>query len=87
MCAYRLTTIGSETPHMEANGLKHPPFRVLTFRDGQQMIAEDVETEVAARTRFASAVDLPKTRDDAHGHQVELHAGTEVLHRRPSAGS
>lgn len=72
---------------MEADGLKHPPFRGLTFRDGQQIIAEDVETEVAARTRFASAVDLCKTRDDAHGHQVELHAETEVLDRWPSAGS
>ncbi|GJE48702.1 hypothetical protein GOFOIKOB_1734 [Methylobacterium tardum] len=70
---------------MEANDLKQPPFRVLTFRDGQQVIAEDVETEVAARTRFASAVDLCKTRDDAHGHHVELHAGSEVLDRWSSA--
>ena len=31
---------------MEANDLKHPLFRVLTFRDGQQVIAEDVKTEV-----------------------------------------
>jgi hypothetical protein len=70
---------------VEANDLKHPLFRVLTFRDGQQVIAEDVKTEVAARTRFASAVDLCKTRDDAHGHHVELHAGSEVLERWSSA--
>jgi hypothetical protein len=71
---------------MEVSDLKHPPFRVLTFRDGQQVIAEDVETEVAARTRFASAVDLCKTRDDAHAHHVELHAGSTMLDRWPSAG-
>lgn len=70
---------------MEANDLKHPLFRVLTFRDGQQVIAEDVKTEVAARTRFALAVDLCKTRDEAHGHHVELHAGSEVLDRWSSA--
>jgi hypothetical protein len=69
---------------MEASDLKHPPYRVLTFRDGQQVIAEDVETEVAARTRFASAVDLCKTRDDAHTHHVELHAESEILQRWPS---
>ncbi len=71
---------------MEASDLKHPPFRVLTFRDGQQVIAEDVETEVAARTRFASAVDLCETRDDAHAHHVELHAGSTMLDRWPGAG-
>ncbi|MDN3571892.1 hypothetical protein [Methylobacterium longum] len=70
---------------MEASDLQHPPFRVLTFRDGQQVIAEDVETEVAARVRFASAVDLCKTRDDAHDHHVELHAGPKVLDRWSSA--
>lgn len=35
---------------MEASDLRHPTFRVLTFRDGRQVIAEDVETEIAART-------------------------------------
>lgn len=72
---------------MEASDLKHPSYRVLTFRDGQQVIAEDVETEVAARTRFASAVDLCKTRDDAHAHHVELHAGSGMLDRWSTAGS
>lgn len=66
---------------MEASDLKHPPFRVLTFRGGQQVIAEDAETEVAARTRFASAIDLCKSRDDGHAHHVELHAGSDLLER------
>jgi hypothetical protein len=70
---------------MEASDLKNRSFRVLTFRDGQQVIAEDVATEVAARTRFASAVDLCKTRHDAHAHHVELHAGSAVLDRWPAA--
>ncbi|MGH1572399.1 hypothetical protein ACRAWG_19080 [Methylobacterium sp. P31] len=72
---------------MEASDLKNPPFRVLTFRDGQQVTAEDVETEVAARIRFASAIDICKTRDDAHAHHVELHAGSGLLDRWPSAGT
>ena len=70
---------------MEASDLKHPPFRVLTFRDGQQVIAEDVETEVAAWTRFTSAIDLCKTRDNAHAHHVELHGGSDMLDRWSSA--
>ena len=72
---------------MEASDLKHPPFRVLTFRDGQQVIAEDVTTEVAARTRFTSATDLSKTRDDSHTHRVELHDKLGIVERWPSAGS
>jgi len=36
---------------MEASDLKRLPSRVLTFRDEQQVIAEDVETELAARAR------------------------------------
>lgn len=70
---------------MEASDLKqHPPFRVLTYREGQEIIAEDVETDVAARIRFVSAVDLCKTRDDAHSHRVELHAGPDLLDAWPS---
>jgi uracil-DNA glycosylase len=38
-------------PLMEASDLKRLPSRVLTFRDEQQVIAEDVETELAARAR------------------------------------
>lgn len=72
---------------MEASDLKQPPFRVLTFREGQQVIAEDVASEVAARSRFASAVDLYKTRDVAHAHQVELHAGPNLLDRGPNAST
>lgn len=72
---------------MEASDLRHPTFRVLTFRDGRQVIAKDVETEIAARTRFASAVDLCETRDDAHGHHVELRAGSRVLDRWPGTGT
>lgn len=71
---------------MEDSDLKqHPPFRVLTYRDGHEVIAEDVETEIAARTRFASAIDLCKTRDDAHSHRVELCAGADVLDTWPVA--
>lgn len=87
MRAYRLTTSRSKTPHMEACDLKRPLFRVLTFRDGQQVIVEHVETEVAARTRFASAVDLCKTRGDAHAHHVELHAESGMLARWPSTST
>ena len=70
---------------MEASDLKHPPFRVLTFRDGQQVIAEDVATEVAAWTRFTSAIDLCKTRDDSHTHRVELHDKSGLIDKWPSA--
>jgi len=48
---------------------------------------QDVETEIAARTRFASAVDLCETRDDAHSHHVELRAGSRVLDRWPGTGT
>jgi hypothetical protein len=71
---------------MEASDLKHPTFRVLTFRDGQQVIVEDVETEVAAWTRFTSAIDLCKTRDDSHAHHVELHDKSGMVERWPSVG-
>ncbi|WP_289016071.1 hypothetical protein [uncultured Methylobacterium sp.] len=64
---------------MGADDLQNEFFRVLTFRDGQQVVSESVETEVAARTRFASAVDLCRTRDDTHGHQVELWKGSRLL--------
>lgn len=70
---------------MEASDLKcRPPFRVLTFRDNQEVISEDVETEIAAQTRFASAIDLCKTRDDAHSHRVELCAGGDVVATWPT---
>lgn len=70
---------------MEASDLKcRPPFRVLTFRDNQEVISEDVETEIAAQTRFASAIDLCKTRDDAHSHRVELRADGNVVATWPT---
>ncbi|MCJ2018337.1 hypothetical protein MKK84_13005 [Methylobacterium sp. E-065] len=70
---------------MEASDLKcRPPFRVLTFRDNQEVISEDLETEIAAQTRFASAIDLCKTRDDAHSHRVELRAGGDVVATWPT---
>ena len=73
---------------MEASDLKdHPPFRVITFRDGQEVISEDVETEVAARTRFASAIDLCQSRDAAHSHRVELHSGGEMIETWPQSGA
>ncbi|WP_018261449.1 hypothetical protein [Methylobacterium sp. WSM2598] len=64
---------------MEADTLKNPPFRVLTYRDGQDVIIETVQTPEAAQIRFASAVDLCRTRDDAHTHRVELWHGQELL--------
>ncbi|WP_244019058.1 hypothetical protein [Methylobacterium sp. J-048] len=71
---------------MEASDLKqHPPFRVITFRDEQEVISEDVETEIAARTRFASAIDLCTSRDEAHAHRVELQSGGETVATWPQA--
>jgi bacterioferritin (cytochrome b1) len=71
---------------MEASNLKQrPPFRVITFRDDQEVISEDVETEVAARTRFASAIDLCKTRDSAHAHRVVLQSGGETIAAWPQS--
>ncbi|ACL63234.1 hypothetical protein [Methylobacterium nodulans] len=64
---------------MEADDLKSPSFRILTYRDGQDVITETVETPEAARIRFASAVDLCRTRDDAHAHRVELWQGAQLL--------
>ncbi|KAA0112472.1 hypothetical protein CIW48_30420 [Methylobacterium sp. P1-11] len=77
---------------MEASDLKRLPSRVLIFRDEQQVIAEDVETELAVRARFAPATDLCKTRgdkthDDAHTDRAELHAGSRVLDRWSSTGT
>ncbi|MGU3668819.1 hypothetical protein ACLBX9_31955 [Methylobacterium sp. A49B] len=72
---------------MEASDLEcRPPFRVMTFRDDQEVISEDVETELAARTRFASAIDLCKARDDAHSHRVELRADGDVVATWPASG-
>ncbi|MDP4023584.1 hypothetical protein Q8W71_13175 [Methylobacterium sp. NEAU 140] len=68
---------------MEASGLKPPPFRVITFRDAHAVNAEDVETEAASRIRFASAIDLCRSRDDAHAHRVELRAGDAVIDTWP----
>ena len=72
---------------MEANDLKPPPFRIVTFRDGQEIIAEDIETEVAARVRFASAIDLCKSCGDEHTHHVELRSGGETIEAWPSRQS
>ena len=72
---------------MEADDLQGAAFRVLTFRDGQQVICESVETEVAARTRFASAIDLCRTRDDDHAHRVELWQEHSLLKAWPAEPS
>ena len=64
---------------MEVSDMKNPPFCVFTYRDGQQVLAEDVETDIAARTRFASAIDLCRARNDGHAHRVELRAGPDLL--------
>lgn len=66
---------------------RRPPYRVVTFRDDQEVIAEDVETEVAARTRFASAIDLCQSRDAAHGHRVELRSGGTTIATWPQPGA
>ncbi|SFM37739.1 hypothetical protein [Methylobacterium pseudosasicola] len=71
---------------METSDLKqHPPFRVVTFRDDQEVFSEDVETAVAARTRFASAIDLCRSRDAAHAHRVELRSGGETIETWPQS--
>jgi hypothetical protein len=71
---------------MEASDLKcRPPSRVVTFRDDQEVISGDVETKVAAQTRFASAVDMGITRDNAHSRPVELRTGTDVIAAWPSS--
>ncbi|GEP07626.1 hypothetical protein [Methylobacterium oxalidis] len=70
---------------MEADDLQHPSFRVLTYRDGQEVISETVASEAAARIRFTSAVDLCRTRDGAHSHRVELWQGSSLLDDWPQA--
>ncbi len=70
---------------MEVSDMKNPPFCVFTFRDGHVVVEEDAETEVAARIRFASAIDLCKTRDDAHVHRVELRSGGDVVDIWPTS--
>jgi len=70
---------------MEVSDLKNPPFVVLTYRDGHVVVEEDAATEVAARLRFASAVDLCETRDDAHAHRVELRSDKAVIDTWPEA--
>jgi hypothetical protein len=60
-------------------------FRVLTYRDGQHVITETLETEEAARTRFVSAIELCRTRRDAHAHRVELYEGADLLDAWPAA--
>lgn len=72
---------------MEVSDMKNPPFGVFTFRDGHVVVEEDAETEVAARIRFASAIDMCKTRNDAHAHRVELRSGEDVVDMWPTAGS
>ncbi|WP_342154340.1 hypothetical protein [Methylorubrum sp. SB2] len=64
---------------MTTNPSCKPPFQVTTYRDGQAVIIETLDTEIAARTRFASAVDLCRTLDQAHVHSVELRANTAHL--------
>lgn len=56
-----------------------PPFQVTTYRDSQAVIIETLDTEIAARTRFASAVDLCRTLDQTHDHSVELWANSAHL--------
>ena len=63
--------------------MKNPPFVVFTFRDEHLVVEEDAETEVAARIRFASAIDRCETRDDPHAHRVELRAGADVIDTWP----
>lgn len=72
---------------MEVSDMKNPPFCVFTFRDGQEILSEDVETNIAARIRFASAIDLCRTHDDAHTHRVELRAGSNLLDTWPKAAT
>ncbi|GEP03691.1 hypothetical protein MOX02_17290 [Methylobacterium oxalidis] len=55
---------------MEQDDLRPPPYQVTTDRDGEPVIVGTVATELAARARFESAVELCKTRDDAHSHRV-----------------
>ena len=64
---------------MKTKNLCTPPFQVTTFRDGQAVIIETLETEVAARTRFSSAVEQCSALDNAHAHKVELRAGAANL--------
>lgn len=64
---------------MEADDLSTPHFQVTTYRDGQPVIIETLDTEAAARTRFASAVDLCDDLDKAHEHSVELRTTTAEL--------
>jgi hypothetical protein len=59
--------------------MQEPAFRVLTIRDGQHVITEAIETEIAAWTRFTSAIDLCSTRDNAHAYRVELYQGQNLL--------
>ena len=68
---------------MEVSDMKNPPFVVFTFREGHLVVEEDAETEVAARMRFASAIDLCKTRGDPQAHRVELRSGDDVIDTWP----
>lgn len=70
---------------MEVSDMKNPPFVVFTFREGHLVVEEDAATEVAARMRFASAVDLCETRDDLDAHRVELRAGADIIDTWPKA--
>lgn len=64
---------------MKTKTVFNPPFQVTTFRDGQAVIIETMDTETMARTRFASAVDLCSTYGSASLHKVELRAGATTL--------
>lgn len=65
--------------------MKNPPFVAFTFREGHLVVEEDAETEVAARMRFASSIDLCETRDDPDAHRVELRAGADIIDTWPKA--
>lgn len=64
---------------MKAKTVCQPPFQVTTFREGQAVIIETLDTEIAARTRFTSAVDLCTALDNGHVHKIELRAGAVDL--------
>lgn len=66
-------------PGMTTNPSCKPPFQVTTYRDGEAVIIETLDTKIAARRRFASAVDLCRALDQTHTHSVELRANTAHL--------
>lgn len=70
---------------MEADDLCTPHFQVTTYRDGQAVIIETLDTEIAAKTRFASAIDLCKSIDGTPNYKVELRGrAAQILDIWPS---